>query len=390
VLNSNHARNLGLFGDFRVVKKTLEVLLSEANKRLKAGHVGVTVYYPAGRGKLYLQGIFPPKTDSNRTEPYQQKFTLGLPANEIGLKLAEAKAKEVGSLITQGRFRWQDFLKADPIVEERKTCGYWVKAFEKQYFECRARTTKTESTWHTNYVLVFNQLQDDGLLSTELMRNVILAKTDADSRQRLRYCLALAALGKLAGLDVTAITTLKGHYSSSKTSERNLPSDADILAIWKSINHAPEWLRWSFGILACYGLRPHELYHLDLSDFKKGDIKIRILDDTKTGSRVVWPLVPEGFDLDCLRKLRPPTTQKTGISNQELGGRIGTGFKSWDVGVLPYDLRHAWAVRAIRRGLDVSAATRMMGHSLSIHNKTYQRWLTDADLESAYRRSLRP
>jgi hypothetical protein len=376
------------------VAKTLESLIEAANKRLKAGRLGVAIYCPPGRGKLYLRGIFPPKPESDRTEPYQQKLTLDLPANETGVKFAEAKAKEIGSLMTQGRFRWENFLKADPAEEERLTVRHWVKQMEREYFQARSATLQTETTWRTNYHDVYKHLDDDAHLTAELLKATILERTEPDTRQRLRYCLALVALGKLAGLEVVTLSALKGNYSATKTATRELPTDVEILTAWHSLSHAPQWVRWSFGMIACYGLRPHELYHLDLTDFLKGDQKIRVLDETKTRSRAVWPLVPEGFDIAWLRTPHPPTEVKSGKStpspkdNQTLGQRISTAFRRWGVPILAYDLRHAWAVRAIRRGLDVSAATRMMGHSLSVHNKTYQRWLTDADLESAYRRSL--
>jgi integrase len=373
------------------VAKTLEDLIEAANKRLKAGRAGVAIYCPPGRGKLYLRGIFPPKPDSDRTEPYQQKITLGLPANEVGLKMAEAKAKEIGSLIVLDRFRWEDFLKADPAEGERLTVRHWVEQMEREYFASRAKTSKTETTWATDYRSVYQHLDDQTLFSVEYLKMVIQEKTQPDTRQRVRYCMALSALGKLAGLDITTLATLKGSYSSTKALPRKLPTDEEIASILESLS-CPAWVRWNFLMLACYGLRPHELYHLDIGDLVKGGEKVRVLSDTKTGSRVVWPIVPDGIDI---KELRDPhfasaaTTSKRVRSNQELGRRISEAFKRWGIPILPYDLRHAWAVRAIRQGLDVSAAVRMMGHSLSVHNKTYQRWLTDADLESAYRRSLK-
>jgi integrase len=375
------------------VAKTLESLIEAANKRLKAGRLGVAIYCPPGRGKLYLRGIFPPKPDSDRVEAFQQKLTLGLSANETGLKVAEARAKEIGSLIAQGRFHWKDYLKADPAEHEQLTVRHWVVLMEREYFSSRARAPKTETTWATDYRSVYQHLDDMQVLSVDYLKLVILEKTQPDTRQRVRYCMALAALGKLASLDIATLATLatlKGNYSSTKALPRELPTDTEIVNILDSLS-CPDWVRWNFLMLACYGLRPHELYHLDISDLLKGGEKVRVLSDTKTGSRVVWPIVPDGIDI---KELRDPhlasaaTTSKRARSNQELGRRISEAFKRWGIGVLPYDLRHAWAVRAICRGLDVSAAVRMMGHSLAVHNKTYQRWLTDADLESAYRRSL--
>jgi hypothetical protein len=379
---------------FSTVAETLETLLDKANRRLKSARTGVTIFWRPGRGKLHLRGIFPPRPDSDRIEAHQQTLAINLPASVEGIKQAEIRAKEIGSLLVRERFRWENVLKADPAEQEQLTVRYWVKQMERQYFEARSTTLQTETTWRTNYHDVYKHLDDDAYLTVDLLKATILERTEPDSRQRLRYCLALAALGRLAGLDVAALSALKGNYSATKTATRVLPTDVEILEAWHNLSHAPPWVRWSFGMIACYGLRPHELYHLDLTDFKKGNEKIRVLDETKTRSRTLWPLVPEGFDLAWLRTPYPPTEVKSGKAtpkvkdNQTLGQRISTAFRRWGVPILAYDLRHAWAVRAIRRGLDVSAASRMMGHSLSVHNKTYQRWLTDADLESAYRRSL--
>ena len=49
----------------------------------------------------------------------------------------------------------------------------------------------------------------------------------------------------------------------------------------------------------------------------------------------------------------------------------------------PYDLRHAWAVRTIHIGLPDTVAARMMGHSVTVHTKTYHHWITRRDQQMA-------
>lgn len=45
-----------------------------------------------------------------------------------------------------------------------------------------------------------------------------------------------------------------------------------------------------------------------------------------------------------------------------------------------YNLRHAWAVRSIRAGLNASLAAKCMGHALGVHHSTYHRWLEQSDV----------
>ena len=55
----------------------------------------------------------------------------------------------------------------------------------------------------------------------------------------------------------------------------------------------------------------------------------------------------------------------------------------------PYDLRHCWAVRALRFGVPVSLAAKWMGHSVDIHTKTYQAWISREMEAQVYEQSLR-
>ncbi|MEM6716600.1 MAG: hypothetical protein AAGD09_21015 [Cyanobacteria bacterium P01_F01_bin.56] len=68
---------------------------------------------------------------------------------------------------------------------------------------------------------------------------------------------------------------------------REIPSDEDIIRYRNELEN-PAW-QWVYGVMACYGLRNHEVFYLDLSEFPV----VRVLDDTKTGAREVWPCYPE-------------------------------------------------------------------------------------------------
>ena len=50
-----------------------------------------------------------------------------------------------------------------------------------------------------------------------------------------------------------------------------------------------------------------------------------------------------------------------------------------------YDLRHAWALRSIRKNLNASLAAKTKSHSLDVHHRTYHRLLETADMAGVLR-----
>ena len=68
---------------------------------------------------------------------------------------------------------------------------------------------------------------------------------------------------------------------------------------------------------------------------------------------------------------------------QHIGRRVSEQFRRYKISFTPYDLRHAWAVRTILIGLPNTVAAKMMGHSVSIHTKTYHHWITRRDQQLA-------
>jgi len=55
----------------------------------------------------------------------------------------------------------------------------------------------------------------------------------------------------------------------------------------------------------------------------------------------------------------------------------------------PYDLRHAWAVRTLEMGLDISLAAAQMGHSLTIHSEIYHDFISDRTHQKAFEAILK-
>jgi integrase len=334
---------------------------------------------------LSVQATLPPRPDSEKVKPYQQRIALDLSANLEGVKQAEREARKISALLNCREFSWQPYLKLKkaelpPLIKD------WVEQFEENYFIRRQRNPKSETTWRTDYRDVFRRLPPDKPLTPQLLKEAIIA-TPPDSKTRRRVCIALGALARLAGIEFD-FKPLRGTYSPKRVTPRDLPDD-EVIAQWFYKISNPEW-RWAYGMLACYGLRPHELFHLDLANL--GTAEYISLLDGKTGARRIWPIFPEWREEFALLDVRLPKV--TGKSNADLGHRVSQVFKRFGIPFRPYDLRHCWAIRSLEFGLDVSLAAQQMGHSVQVHTDLYHLWISDRHHQRAFealmRRSDRP
>lgn len=349
------------------------------NQRLKAGKIGVTLQQKGNR--LYLRGTLPPRPGSEKTKPYQQEIALGIESTIEGIRTAEKAARQVGGLLAVGDFDWEPYLRHNPISNELRTIADYIQALKADYFMRRSKTPKSLSTWQTNYEEVFSRLPSSELLSKEILISAIKA-TNPDTRMRQKTCLALAKLVEIANFNFD-VKRFSGNYSPTKVSKRELPSD-EAIAIWRNKITNPQW-QWCFGMLATYGLRPHEVFHLDLEHFPTQAGVLRVMEG-KTGERRVWPLHPEWVEYWQLMDVKVPGC--IGRNNKELGQRVSQYFRRQGIEFRPYDLRHAWAIRSMEYGLEVSLAAKQMGHSVAIHIQTYHAWLDEHHQQQAFERLL--
>jgi integrase len=183
--------------------------------------------------------------------------------------------------------------------------------------------------------------------------------------------MALGALAKFAGVEFP-VSEYKGKPSSMKVNPRNLPSDEVIAHWWQRMkDYSPEW-GWVFGVMACYGLRPGEVWFLDPASLQQEPGILRVLDG-KTGEREgILPLYPEWWQRWELAAIRLPAN-----GAKDVGGVVSKHFKRAGVPFRPYDLRHAWAGRASWFGLDTGSAAYQMGHSVRMHQEFYGHWYNE-------------
>lgn len=345
--------------------------LNRANGRLKAAKIPCRITQV--KQSLYVRGTFPPPPGSVKDRPYQQRIALGLPVNGRGIKLAEERAREIGIALDADRFDWAQW-RGSPA----QTVGEWVQQFEQKFFAEGGQ----ETTWKTDYRQPFNKLPPDANLTVELLLQVAQT-TKTNTRSRVRACNALRQLAELAGLPGDAIGAIKGNYSAKEVDPRRLPTDEQI-ATWRGLITNPGW-RWLYGMLAAYGLRPHEVFRCELHDFPT----VRVQEDTKTGARFVWPLYPEWAEAwELQAQVLPPLELDRQYSNAQVGTKVTKFFDR--LGKCDaYDLRHSFARRLFEFGYAPEFGAKLMGHSPETHCKVYRRWIDEGVYWKVYQAGLK-
>ncbi|MEM7756538.1 MAG: hypothetical protein AAF298_00200 [Cyanobacteria bacterium P01_A01_bin.40] len=351
----------------------LDNLLTAANARLKAGNTGIVIFQRGS--KLSLRGMIPAKNGNGKS---QQTISLGIYFNAAGIKVAEKEALKLSGLIALSQFSWSDYQKNNLPVG---TSSYWISKFEEDYFNKRERNSKTETTWK-DYRKIFNKFNSDEQLTIDSLMQVVLS-TAPDSRNRKRACTYTKALARFAGIDFDP-KKYRGNYNADSVDIRDIPSDAQIQKIRDSMP-AKHGLKYAFGLMAAYGLRPYELMYCDLESLTvpPGHLRITTSKSRKEQERYIWCIYPEWFEMWELGNVEQPFPNYSGKTNSDLGNRIGDAFRRYGF-YKAYNLRHAWAIRAIGF-IPIELAAPQMDHDIDVHRNTYQRFLKQSDYERFYK-----
>ncbi len=370
--------------------------LSKINEDLAKSAVRLRI---EKRGDLLnLRGPLPSR--SNAMETKVQRISLRLKADHEGLMQAQKILEMVLFQLNQNQFNWNHWGNNQHSKSLQKTESpdhEKLENFKSAFFSdpLRKRSKSgTITTWNSAYLPYLNRLMRIGMKETCKLNvnlfNKTLTSYSENSRSRQQCATALSAFANYLELQLPDNWRANGNgYGLHKAHFRKLPSDNQIKETWLQIPN-PKW-RLAYGLMATYGLRNHEVFFCDFSGLTNdGDKVIRVLPNTKTGEHQVWPFHPSWFTLFNLEQLaknpKALPSIKTDLNSttlQKVGRRVTEQFHRYNLQLTPYDLRHAWAIRTIHIGLPDSVAARMMGHSVSIHNKTYHHWITRRDQQKA-------
>jgi integrase len=281
-----------------------------------------------------------------------------------GLTTATEEAYTLSRQLARGQFAWKKWIKS----QNDNSVEFWRSRLQEIVMS-RSKVV----TWKKDYGSVLNKLPDRAEISYELLKRLIL-DTEPNTRTRKRTVNVANQLSRIAGFDYD-FSQFKGNYSIQQADYRSIPTDEMILEEYKKIDSAED--RWIFGILCTYGIRNHEIFYLDLDNYD-GDA-LTILDG-KTGSHIAFPYQYEWVKEFRLTESFP---QESNAARNDCKGQIITNrYRKLQIPWRPYDGRHAYAIRALKAGVQDSNAARMMGHSLLLHTQTYQHWITLRDQQA--------
>lgn len=255
------------------------------------------------------------------------------------------------------------------------SCRYWINQFRDDFLQ-RGRS---ETSWLTDYQKILNRLPADATLTPKLLHEVVI-NTPVNTKTRKRAAMVCGAIARFAEVKYDP-SPYAGNYSPKAVNPRNVPTDELICEAYDRLTN-PGW-KWVLGVIATYGLRPHEAFRLDFERFRERNRIVFVLPNTKTGSRLVWAFHPEWVERFNLFDVQLPSI-KLDRPNIKLGESASHYFSAVDLPFRLYDLRHRWAIRTLEYGLDVGLAAKQMGHSRDVHDRIYHRWIEESVQQRAY------
>lgn len=348
--------------------------IKKANQILN--RVKISTYKQSDR--LYIRGSqFPPKPGDRPGKRYA--IATGYRANGRELKMALALAQKIDGQLMLGEFDWQPYLKGDQRRPE--TIGEWLERLEKEYWSKRDRNPNTENTWRKSYWQYLKRLPMEQALSIELLEEAMLERYPAATRSRQLCAVAFGMLGEFAGIGRGRLWELGKGYQSSKVAANDVLPDHQIEALILGCR-SPTY-RWVAGMVATFGLRPHEIMRLDTTEVVEGLLQIE--ENSKTGRRLTVAVPIEWvqrFDLTSVRLPKIDPNQ----ANNAIGSYISKKFKRWGL-PNPYSFRDAWAIRAeIEQIANSSIIAGYMGHSIKVHEDHYLDAVKEIHNRAAYSR----
>ncbi|BAY89296.1 isC family protein [Tolypothrix sp. PCC 7601] len=382
--------------------------VGQANLALSLDKVKVKLKLTSAK-TIGLQGTFPCRpgdVGKNGSPSKQYTISFGFAANDIGVKTAVVKARELDlSLITK-QFQWTPELlgkQAQKIAlpapeDSAKLISELIQEYEREFWKTHEKNRQGIRTWETHYIRHLKKLPPDEPMSSSALEKA-LEKTKPNTSGRFFLAWQLKKFCEFCGIN--GLKTIDA-YATPKPypSIRKVPTDEEIIQGFNKIGMPlsafatkenitkPEQWQWAYGMLATYGLRPHELYAIDIEAFTHPHntfhlvtLNPRLTEGTKTGERScgIPPLYPHWIELFDLKNVKFPYNEGK-LSNKT--AKLYIRFRATNIGFRPYELRHAYAIRGHRLQVPIKTMSDYMGHTVQEHTKTYQRWMNeDANLE---------
>lgn len=319
------------------------------------------------QGRLFLSGAFPRRDGQPGT--YRTRLPLKRYDTPADRKAAEKSRAYVQRQIDAGTFCWDDFVDNDSKLP------IWRDGINALYRKRVVMGRTSEDTWEINYMGRLRQAPLTKPITAKSVEEFISKwKRDTCSYKEVYYLLI-----DLCGLvNVTFPEVPIPTYSGGRLKE--VPEDSEII---DCISQLDGRYQWTLGMMAVYGMRPHEIAGCKFYDDDRH--RLQVPDETKTGYRAVIPCPADWVDLFNLRDERR-------YLGKDLGRWMYDRRKAAGIPWTAYALRHAYAGRLWRYGgstLDIYTAARLMGHSVKEHARTYRQFIDPIQIAEKAEEALR-
>ena len=380
----------------RAIPSEADEAISAINAANRANGIKVSLLRQGDA--LYVRAQWQRPEDA---KPKQRKLSLGLKAsNPRDRSEASRQVKGVWAAIKQGEDPSNAVTSKKPTqlsLHRPRLVRDAIADFKKSYFEERQRTSSTERSFK-RLLTELNRMPPMAELTSELLVETARLRTEPDSRSRLECVMTFKRLAGHFGLDADELDALRGNYSSKGPQGREIPSDKKLLKFLKLVRASR--YGWCICAMATYGVRPGEVPSLVLLDdgfatclttktkrslpsvrdamaLPKGWVDELNLHQVEIPGDGRW-VRPEDYDSDEARAFVSNWNQwwNRKPSHLEKARELMPDYQN-------YDLRHAWALRAINKGIPTSLAAKAMGHSEAVHFKHYERWINKDALKQA-------
>ncbi len=323
----------------------------------------------AQRGRLYLLARVPRRDGQPGLQ--QTRIALRMDDTPVNRRSAAKQLETLNKQLATGTFEWSYW------SDEQDSGMTWREAIKRLH---RARVVlgrTSESTWEVNYMGRLRQIPHGAIVTSDSIA-AALGRYDRASCSYKELFYLLRQIARLAAVQFPEVPLPTYTHAELVT----VPTDQEIIDWVEGAGPAA----WYFGMMATYGLRPHEVEGAQLIDRDY----CQVAEATKTGFRTVIP-VPrewvEQFELHD-RRLRPGSCDRPDAVSKWLSKEMRKLKLPWR----PYALRHAYAGRLWREGgsrLDVFTAARLMGHTPTQHARTYRAHIQPHHVAEAAELALR-
>lgn len=341
--------------------------IAQINRKLKA----CSVIQKPGRDVLYLRATLPNKKDPGKN--CQQAISTGLKESSADHSEVQQMAFRLDDEIVNGTFSWSGWTKeklAKP-VNDRSVISFaeLAQAIEESFdAKYPDKSKKGRGVYTSKFKPAINRIKLlSGTADMESICSVVASIESASSRKNTGSIISGAIDHLSLGWDKKPLFTASSGYTKAHLTEKDIPQDEEMLAIWKSIPDL-RW-KWVHGMVMAFGCRPSELLS---AEFEDGIVNLTTYKTKgEPYPREAWALPDEWIKELKLKKIHLPPGDRLDISAQYANYMDRNGLKYWPL----YNLRHAYAIRCLVQGIEVGLAARLMGHSVDMHRQHYQRWI---------------